>query len=373
MIIDREYNCRQLDRMDELLAKNKKSYTVDLHIHTCYSADGLQSVEQAIQKAIDKRFDIISIADHDAIGAYNEIKDQGVYEIQNMPIIIPGIEFSVSYSEYEGRCHVLKYFFDTNNQGFQDNLAQNHRAYWNRVQLWMQRINENRCLQSFFNQYGITCSEKGYRDYLKNCTVKIPEYPTLMGYLYTLLSKMGVDVWDVYEKTVKDNDADKCEIRRERKRKAFKRFYDKYNHQDISHNYRKLRPILAPVGIDDADYPEFTSSGCLSVNEYGQVPIHRLINSGFNVLAHPDGNKLHCVDKLTDVLLGLELNYRSDAGLNEAVQKKARSMPLLLTKGSDKHSDTDGSYDDLNFYSISYEDLAKISIQARHAVLNGKA
>lgn len=373
MNIDRDYNCRQLDRMDELLAKNKKSYMVDLHIHTCYSADGSQSVDQVIQKSIERRFDIISITDHDAIGAYNEIRDYGSYAKQNMPIIIPGIEFTVSYPEYEGRCHILKYFFDTNNQGFQDNLAQNQRAYWNRVKIWMRRINENKCLQSFFNPFGITCSEDGYRDYLKNSTVKTPEYPTLMGYLYTLLSKVGVDVWDVYEKTVQDNDDDKCEMRRERKRKALKRFYDKYNHQDISHNYRKLRPVLAPIGIDDADYPEFESSGCLSVNEYGQVLVHKLINSGFNVFAHPDGNKLHCVDKLTDVLLGLELNYRSEAGLNEAVHKKARSMSLLFTKGSDKHSDTDESYDDLSFYNISHEDLTKLVREARHAVVNGKA
>ncbi|WP_270564208.1 PHP domain-containing protein [Clostridium beijerinckii] len=368
MPIDKEFNHRQLCRIEQLLDKKRNSYKVDLHIHTCYSADGLQTVEQAIQKAKEKQFDIISITDHDSINAYDEIIKKDLWENQDMPIIIPGVEFTVSYPEYEGRCHVLKYFFDTSNPGLKDNLDKNCRAYENRTHIWFQRIKENMCLQDYFKDYGISCSEKGYWDYLKNCTVKIPEYPTLMQYLYSLLSEKGIDVWNVYEKTVAYNDIDQCEERRKKKKVALKRFYNKYFGKEISHNFRKLRPILAPVGIDDTEFTGFKSSGCLSVNEYGQVSIQELINSGFNILAHPDGSKLHCVEELTEVLVGLEMNCHSDMDLNYEVQGKARRMGLIITKGSDKHSDTEEFYENDSFYNISSEELQQI-VQCAKSVI----
>lgn len=38
------------------------------------------------------------------------------------PIIIPGIEFTVNFPEYKGRCHILKYFFDVDNEEFTLNV-----------------------------------------------------------------------------------------------------------------------------------------------------------------------------------------------------------------------------------------------------------
>ena len=117
------------------------------------------------------------------------------------------------------------------------------------------------------------------------------------------------------------------------------------------------------------DYPGFTSSGSLSVTEYGQVPIRRLINSGMNILAHPAGDRLNCIDELSEVIVGLELNCHSHPSLNQAVLEKAKRLPLLVTKGSDKHSDKDRYYDDLSFYTISREDLIQFACQARSSVM----
>lgn len=368
MIKTREFNRIQFKKIEALLLK-KTVFKIDLHIHTRYSADGLQSMDQAIMQAKEKNFDIISIADHDSISAYDDIFFNERYLEPDMPVIIPGIEFTVSYPEYEGRCHVLKYFYNSDDPDFRINLDQNKAANWNRVRMWFQRIGENKCLQYFFLKYGIKCSENGYRNFLRSCAVIIPDYPTIMEYIYSLLIKKGVDVWAVYEKVLTENDSDSCEERRLKKQAALTRFYNKYANADIKYNYRKLKPLLAPVGIDDADFPEYVSSGSLSVNEYGQVPIHKLINSGINILAHPDSNKLFCIDNIKEVVQGLELNWRSDTKLNETVYEKAKELNLLLTKGSDKHSDNEEAYNDTGFYDISFDDLHKIVAKISKLVL----
>jgi len=368
MKIDKEYNTLLLERIDGLISQNRNTYKIDLHLHTCYSSDGIQTVAQAILKAREKKFDIISITDHDTIDAYEEVIRERLYEDQTIPIIIPGVEFTVSYPSYEGRCHVLKYFFNTDDSRFISNLEQNQTAYRNRVGIWFQRVKENNVLQYFMKKYKIACSGKAYFDFLVTRPVKTPEYPTLMEYLYSLLGEKGVCVWDVYEKAIEMNDEDICELRKEKKRIALYRFYEKYRDQDISHNYRKLRPILAPVGIDDNDYPGYKSSGSLSVNEFGQVSIQELNNSGINILAHPDQNKLDCIDSLVDVLHGLELNHRSDEAANKAVFEKGRSISLSITKGSDKHVDTNELYENTHFYNISYSELQLLAMRARESL-----
>lgn len=365
MVIDKEFNMKQLCRIEKLLSIKKEKYRVDLHIHTNYSADGLQTVEQAFRKAKEKQFDIISIADHDSIDAYNEIICSDIYKYDGMPIIVPGIEFTVSYPEYEGRCHVLTYFFNANNTKFMNNLYQNKKAYKNRVRIWFERIDQNRYLQHYFKLFNIECTEENYWEFLKLNTITIPEYPTISQYIYSLLRKNGIFIWDIYEKAVIDNEMDPCDIRRKKKKIMLKKFYDRYNGKKINDNFRKLRPIIAPVGVDDLDYPMYKPSGSLSVNEYGQLSIQELINSGVNVMAHPNMTKLHCVDHLETVISGLELNYRSDDQTNTAVFKKAQEKSIMITKGSDKHSDTNEYYEDLGFYDMTYHELEVFYLATR--------
>lgn len=363
--IDYEYNKLQLDRINQLLSQKRKYYKVDLHIHTSYSADGNQTVEQALQNAREKQIDIISITDHDTIGAYEEVIRNKLYEAQTLPIIIPGVEFTVSYPEYEKRCHVLKYFFDINDARFRNNLTQNEIAFKNRVDIWFQRIRENSILQYYIKKHKINCSKEGYLNFLNTSPAKTPEYSTLMEYLYSLLSKNGVYVWDVYNKALEMNDLDTCIPRKEKMKNALNRFYEKYKNQDISQNYRKLRPILAPVELDDADYPESKPCGSLSVREFGQISVRSLDNSGINILAHPDQNKLCCIDTMTNVLHGLEVNYRSDEAVNSAVYEKVCSKSLCITKGSDKHTASNEDYENIDFYKISYTELQQFVMRAR--------
>ena len=51
---------------------------IDLHIHTNHS-DGTDSVEELLHKAEEKKLEIISITDHDQIGAYIEIEKIKLY------------------------------------------------------------------------------------------------------------------------------------------------------------------------------------------------------------------------------------------------------------------------------------------------------
>ena len=102
MEINRNYNYRQIERMKNLLCENRNQYKIDLHIHTNYSADGMQTVDEAIRDAKINNLILFSIADHDSINAYQEISSN---DMDTLPIIIPGIEFTVWYPEYEGRCH----------------------------------------------------------------------------------------------------------------------------------------------------------------------------------------------------------------------------------------------------------------------------
>ncbi len=350
MKIDKKFNAMQVEKLKQLLTDNRENYRVDLHLHTSYSADGIQSVEQAFCHAKENHFDIISITDHDSILAYNEILSSGLYMREDMPIVIPGIEFTVSYPEYMGRCHVLKYFFDEEDEGFINNLNQTQSAYGKRINLWFQRIEKNRSLQYFFQEKQIDCSEDGFRKYLWKNEIRYADYPILMKYIYMLLSEKQVSVWDVYNRSIAENELDICEERKQKRKMMLSRFYEKYRTQDIGGDFRKLRPILAPVGLDDYDYPEYESSGSLSISEFGQVGIRELDNAGFNILAHPDINRLSCVDELEGIISGLELNCHSSREANNEVEKKAIEKSMLITKGSDKHDNTVEFYEDLNFY-----------------------
>lgn len=355
-----EINRLILDRIRRLLLQNQETYRIDLHLHTEYSSDGVQTVSQAIKKAKEKHFDIISISDHDTIDAYEEIFKNNLFSDASLPIIIPGVEFTASFPEYCGRCHVLKYLYDINDMQFRNNLKQNIEAFNNRIKMWFESISKNLCLQYFFSIYDISCSEEQYRLYLSKHGNPIPDYANLMEYLFSLLKMHGIGVWDVYNKMVEINQNDPSDSRRYDMKQALNRFYQKYSQQDINNNYRKLRPILAPLGIIDTHYPEHDPLGSISVDEFGQVSIKSLVNSGANILAHPDADKLYIIKQFAHIFDGLELNAHSAMDTNQKVNQVARDLSLVATCGSDKHVDTDEYYTDMDFYDIHYCDLQKL-------------
>ncbi len=71
---------------------------IDLHIHTNHS-DGTDSVEELLKKAELKKLEIISITDHDSVGAYYELeKNPEIRNLYSGKIIVGG-EFKSCYDK----------------------------------------------------------------------------------------------------------------------------------------------------------------------------------------------------------------------------------------------------------------------------------
>ena len=90
---------------------------IDLHIHTTCS-DGELTPREVIDMAVKNKVSIISITDHDTIGAYEE--ELFDYAKDNNIKIIPGVEISTK----NDKCgiHVLGYNIDLNNEEFKNKL-----------------------------------------------------------------------------------------------------------------------------------------------------------------------------------------------------------------------------------------------------------
>ena len=68
---------------------------IDIHTHTTYS-DGTLTPEELLEEAQKKKLTIISITDHNTIGAYEELKNPNIRgKFKGM--IIPGIEITTTY------------------------------------------------------------------------------------------------------------------------------------------------------------------------------------------------------------------------------------------------------------------------------------
>ena len=92
--------------------------TVDLHLHTTAS-DGKLSPTQLVELAGSKGLQTISVSDHDTTAGLIEAQ-RAVDSIPGMRLI-PGIELSCDVPG--GEVHMLGYFMDVNDPGFQDILV----------------------------------------------------------------------------------------------------------------------------------------------------------------------------------------------------------------------------------------------------------
>lgn len=189
-----------------------------------------------------------------------------------------------------------------------------------------------------------------------------------MEYLFSLLHTNGVNIWDVYDKVYELNESDDCVERRTIMSKELKRFWNKYNDKEIANNYRKLRPLLAPVDIDDDKFSNVPGRGSLSVGNFGQIDIRELNNVGINVFAHPSYEKIECVDIVTDTIEGIELNYHSTDRENQAAYLASQRLEKVITKGSDKHDDKDSDYINEDFYFVSKMELMNLYKKMKESV-----
>lgn len=68
---------------------------IDLHMHTVHS-DGTDTVKELLEIAEKKKIEVISITDHDELGAYKELENPDIRK-KFSGKIIPGVEISTSY------------------------------------------------------------------------------------------------------------------------------------------------------------------------------------------------------------------------------------------------------------------------------------
>ncbi len=94
------------------------SITVDLHLHTTAS-DGRLTPTELVELTAAKGLRTISVSDHDTTAGLVEAQ-QAVNQIRGMRLI-PGIELSCDVPG--GEVHMLGYFMDVEDSGFQEMLA----------------------------------------------------------------------------------------------------------------------------------------------------------------------------------------------------------------------------------------------------------
>lgn len=108
----------------------------DLHAHTTHS-DGALVPYDLIQRAHSAGLNVLSITDHDNVGAL----DEGIEWGKSLGMeVITGLELSVSLGEKD--VHVLAYFFDHRNQDLLDYLIFFRRERLKRAERMVQKLNK---------------------------------------------------------------------------------------------------------------------------------------------------------------------------------------------------------------------------------------
>ncbi len=106
----------------------------DLHVHTFYS-DSTFSPDEVMACAKDKGLDAIAICDHDCIDGIPlclEIASQLDIEV------IPGIELTAE--KLDAEIHMLGYFIDWENEGFQKKLKEIQGSRVNRIYKMVEKL-----------------------------------------------------------------------------------------------------------------------------------------------------------------------------------------------------------------------------------------
>lgn len=99
---------------------------IDLHIHTCHSADAFDEPRWALERADGLGLSAIAIADHQSLGGFREARSlSGRYSVR----LVPGIEFSAKHV-HRGRIvplHILCYLF--RDEGPLDDLVRRQQQH----------------------------------------------------------------------------------------------------------------------------------------------------------------------------------------------------------------------------------------------------
>ncbi len=343
------------------LCKSKNEIYIDLHIHSDYSADGKQSLNQILKTTKEKGFDIIAITDHDSLDVYDEL-----YEVVSnkltKPIIIPGIEFTVDKREYGNQCHMLQLFVNPKDPIILRDVLKNYNSMFNRSKIQFNRLKDNITIKEIIKKYNIDISYKDYKLYLKK-NKYIPEYDTLSSYLIEKFKEKRITTFMILNLLEKNNNLDPYEDRKELKSKKYIKLREKYEVNEINkYNSRFLLSMLAIREIDDDWWPS-PSCGSLSVNSYGQLKPEE-INDKYDIyFAHPTEKSLNVVDKIVKSkknIKGLELNIRNQYEDIEKFYKVLNDNKLNLIKGSDSHDASLEFYENMEYFKINTKNIINI-------------
>ncbi len=106
---------------------------IDLHSHTLVS-DGALSPAELIARAKGNGVDVLSITDHDSIGAYGDLVDIAGDDLT----IIPGIEFSTQWRGIG--VHIVGLNLQLDSASILEGVAQQEKARGERAELICQRL-----------------------------------------------------------------------------------------------------------------------------------------------------------------------------------------------------------------------------------------
>lgn len=334
-----------------------------MHIHSNHSSDGRQSLIEILNNTSMLGFDIIAITDHDSLSVYNELEQMIIKnELSGFPIVVTGIEHTVSYADYGEMCHVLKHFINPQNKDVLRDVNIVEKSFWNRAKIQLERIEYCQPLKNIMNQNGISVCFEEFVEYLKENNIKTPDYSPLIKYLIAKLIPYNVDFWELFESLKVENEKDPCAERREKKNKRYHIVETRFKNRDVYASERFLLSILAVRGVDDDIYPQYSASGSLSVNEYGQVNIFKLNSNGVTTFAHPTESAVETLLKCGEVgggLVGIENNKKNEYVNYKRFETVKSEMNLVELRGSDAHECGEDVYEDLMFYDVSPNDLKK--------------
>lgn len=369
----KKYLNKTIKNLEKLLEKNEPIFA-DFHIHSNYSADSDQSLEQIINRAQELNFDIISITDHDSIKVYDELYNYLKDNNLEKPIIIPGVEFTIDNKEYGSQFHILQLMINPKNEMIVNNILHQEQASWIRVKKQFERLERNQAMRYFFKKFKFNCTIEKYKKYLNNCTRPIPEYKTIMEYLMSETAKFNITNWDILKQMKKWNSTDKSLVRKKIKEEAFERLENRYNGDlQSDYDFRFFHSLLAIRGADDDFFLEYECMGDLSVNDYDELKLDELNKNNMTFFAHPSENKLYLLEKLLAVnnnICGMELNKRCKYSDIKNFNDKLERLNMLKIIGSDSHDIDSNLYDDIKFYEISKTDLNKFIQKARKYIDN---
>lgn len=367
----KDYLNKTIQNIEGLL-KEKDSIYTDFHIHSDYSADGKQTLEDIINRSQKLGLDIIAITDHDSLKVYDDLYDYLVKNNLETPIIVPGVEFTVENNDYGSHCHILQLMVNPKEKSIMENVEYNEEAAWNRASIQFKRISENETLQYFFKKYNINCSKENYKEFLNACKRPIPEYSTLFEYLMKILSEHNITTWDIFNKLEENNEKDECKERRTMKENRYKVLKERYSeNKEANKSLRFLHSMLAVRGVDDDYFTGYESSGSLSVNNYNQLKLENLNKNHITIFAHPSENKLNLMNKfqiLNNNICGMEFNKQSMYSNSKLFYNKANELNMIKIIGSDSHTLDSVWYEDINFYMADKKELKKFIDKAREYV-----